>query len=165
MLKKEEDTISSFANDIISFEENISQLRLLILFIDNERLINAIEKKINIKNKQMSNSEIIYYIQNVSELKEYKIQYLLNFTIQKSQQELFKLFNNTNTNTFYKLNTITNIKTFNIEQDKYNKNMSFTDMNTIIIVANKNNKYFVQRTNYLAKNNTTKKQKHKNTKT
>lgn len=165
MLKKEEDTISSFANDIISFEENISQLRLLILFIDNERLINAIEKKINIKNKQMSNSEIIYYIQNVSELKEYKIQYLLNFTIQKSQQELFKLFNNTNTNTFYKLNTITNIKTFNIEQDKYNKNMSFTDMNTIIIVANKNNKYFVQRTNYLAKNNTTKKQKHKNIKT
>jgi len=157
-----EDTISSFAYDIMSFENNILQLRVLILFINNERFVNSIEKKITMNNKQVSTNELLYHIQNFHELQGYKIQYLLNFTIQKSQEELCQLFNNTNTNTFYKLNTITNIKNFDITQDKNSDNVAFTNMNTLIIVANKNNKYYIKRNNYLAKNNTSKKkQNHK----
>ena len=161
MLREKEDTITSFADDITSladditsFEDNISQLRLLILFIDNERLINSIETKINIKNKQMSHNVLINHIQNINELKDYKIQYLLNFTIEKSPQELC---NNTNINDLYKLNTITNIKTFEFEQHKYSKNVYFTTMNTLIIIANKNNKYYIKRKINLEKKNTSKK--------
>ena len=156
-----EDTLLAFEDDIIAFEENISKLRLLILFIDNERLINCIEKKINIKNKQLSNNDLIHYIQNINELKDYKLQYLLDFTIEKSPHELCDLFNNANTsaNDFYKLNTITNtnLKTFNIEQNKNSKNVTFTHMNTLIIIANKNNKYYIKRRNYVEKKNTSKK--------
>jgi hypothetical protein len=144
----------SLEEDIMSFEDNISQIRLLLLFIDNERLINSIETKINIKNNQMSRSELINHIQNINELKDYKIQYLLNFTIEKSPQELC---NNTNINELYKLNTITNIKTFQFEQHKYSENVYFTAMNSLIIIANKNNKYYIKRKNNLEKKNTSKK--------
>ena len=150
-----EDTIISFEDDIHSFEENnISQLRLLILFIDNEKVTNGIEKKINMKNKQLSNNELIHHIQNINELKDYKIQYLLNFTIEKSPYELVK---NTNMRDLYKLNAITNLKTFNVEQNQYCKNVPFTSMNTLIIIANKNNKYYIKRSANLTKNNTSKK--------
>ena len=132
----------SLEEDIMSFEDNISQIRLLLLFIDNERLINSIETKINIKNNQMSRSELINHIQNINELKDYKIQYLLNFTIEKSPQELC---NNTN------------IKTFQFEQHKYSENVYFTAMNSLIIIANKNNKYYIKRKNNLEKKNTSKK--------
>jgi hypothetical protein len=148
----------SLEDDIQSFEDsNVSQLRLLILFIENEKLINGIEKKLNIKNKQMSREELIHVIQNTNELTDYKIQYLLNFTIEKSPHELFDSYNSTNNNDFYKLNPIKNLKTFHIEQNKYSKNVCFTTMNTLIIIANKNNKYYIKSTNYLAKNNTSKK--------
>jgi hypothetical protein len=73
-----EDTISSFADDIMSFENNILQLRVLILFINNERFVNSIEKKITMNNKQVSTNELLYHIQNFHELQGYKIQYLLN---------------------------------------------------------------------------------------
>ena len=110
--------LESYTNDIESFENNTSQLRVLILFIDNYKLVNVLKNKITVKNN--SNNELINHIQNINELKDYKIQYLLNFTIEKSPQELC---NNTNINDLYKLNTITNIKTFEFEQHKYSKNV------------------------------------------
>ena len=53
--------------------------------------------------------------------------------------------------------TNTNLKTFNIEQNKNSKNVTFTHMNTLIIIANKNNKYYIKRRNYVEKKNTSKK--------
>ena len=149
---------TSLEEDIISFDINISQLRLLLLFITNEKLIDSIETKINIKNKQMSSSELINHIQSIDELKGYKIQYLLNFTIEKSQNELISATNtNTNTSDLYKLTTITNIKTFNFEERKYSKKVYFTALNSLIIIANKNNKYYIKRRSNLDKKNTSKK--------
>ena len=145
---------TSLEEDIMSFDINISQLRLLLLFITNEKLIDSIETKINIKNKQMSSSELINHIQSIDELKGYKIQYLLNFTIEKSQNELI---NATNTSDLYKLTTITNIKTFNFEERKYSKKVYFTALNSLIIIANKNNKYYIKRRSNLDKKNTSKK--------
>ncbi len=154
-----EDDILAFENDILAFENNIVQLRLLVLFIENETFTNSIEKKINITNKQLSSKELIHYIQNIKELKDYKLQYLLNFTIEKSPHELYELYNNPKVNDLYNLTSITNstFKNLNIEQNKYSKNVYFTSMNTLIIVANKNNKYYIKRNCVLAKHNTSRK--------
>jgi hypothetical protein len=148
--------IISLEEDIMSFEDNISQLRLLLLFIDNECLINSIETKINIKNKQLIHSELIKHIQSFDELKDYKLRYLLNFTIEKSQLELTNA-TNTDTNEVYKLNTFTNLKTFQLEERKYSEKEYFTALNTLIIIATKNNKYYIKRKPNLAKKNTSKK--------
>jgi len=154
-----EDSIRAFEDDITAFESNIAQLRLLVLFIENETFTNSIEKKINVTNKQLSSNEIKHYIQNIKELKGYKLQYLLNFTIEKSPRELYELFNNTNINNTYNLTSITNstFENLNIEQNKYSKNVCFTTMNTLIIVANKNNKYYIKRNCVLANHNTSRK--------
>ena len=150
------DLETSLEEDIMSFDINISQLRLLLLFITNEKLIDSIETKINIKNKQMSRTELINHIQSIDELKGYKLQYLLNFTIEKSQNELTNA-TNTNSSDLYKLTTITNIKTLNFEERKYSKKVYFTALNTLIIIANNNNKYYIKRITSLNKKNTSKK--------
>jgi hypothetical protein len=159
-----EDSIRAFEDDITAFESNVVQLRLLVLFIENETFTNCIEKKINVTNKQLSSNELKHYIQNIKELKGYKLQYLLNFTIEKSPRELYELFNNTNVNNpnvnnTYNLTSITNstFENLNIEQNKYSKNVCFTTMNTLIIVANKNNKYYIKRNCVLANHNTSRK--------
>ena len=160
----QETDLQSLEEDIMSFEDNISQIRLLLLFIDNETLINSIETKINIKNKQMSNNELIKHIQSIKELKDYKVRYLLNFAIEKSQEELNQeevanaiSANAISANEPYKLTTITNIKTFHFEERKYSKKVYFTALNTLIIIANKNNKYYIKRRNNVDKKNTSKK--------
>ena len=157
-----EDSIRAFEDDITAFESNVVQLRLLVLFIENETFTNCIEKKINVTNKQLSSNELKHYIQNIKELKGYKLQYLLNFTIEKSPRELYELFNNPNVNNVnntYNLTSITNstFENLNIEQNKYSKNVCFTTMNTLIIVANKNNKYYIKRNCVLANHNTSRK--------
>lgn len=160
MLKELLSLENSFEKDIISFDTNISQIRLLLLFVDNERLINSVETKINIENKQMSHTELINHIQSINELKDYKVRYLLNFTIEKSQYELLNLTNsitNNNNNNLYNLSTITNIKTLNFEEHKHSKKAYFTALNTLIIIANKNNKFYIKRQNNLEKKNTSKK--------
>lgn len=154
MVKETLSLEDSFEKDIMSFEDNVSQIRLLLLFVDNERLTNSIETKITIKNNEMSHTELINHIQSINELKDYKVRYLLNFTIEKSQYELLHL---TNTNDLYKLATITNIKTFQLEERKHSKKAYFTALNTLIIIANKNNKYYIKRQNNLEKKNTSKK--------
>jgi hypothetical protein len=152
--ESQETDLQSLEEDIMSFEDNISQIRLLLLFIDNETLINSIETKINIKNKQMSNNELIKHIQSIKELKDYKVRYLLNFAIEKSQEELA---NTISDNKPYKLTTITNIKTFHFEERKYSKKVYFTALNTLIIIANKNNKYYIKRRTNVDKKNTSRK--------
>lgn len=152
--ESQETDLQSLEEDIMSFEDNISQIRLLLLFIDNETLINSIETKINIKNKQMSNNELIKHIQSIKELKDYKVRYLLNFAIEKSQEELANAISD---NEPYKLTTITNIKTFHFEERKYSKKVYFTALNTLIIIANKNNKYYIKRRTNIDKKNTSRK--------
>jgi len=153
-IKSFEDTIKSFEDDIKSFEDPVYQLRLLILFISDDNLINTLEKKITMKNKHMSNKEIIYHIQNTEELKDCKITYLLNFTIEKSMQELYDL-SNTRQKNCYNLNTITNLKTFKIDQDQ--DNTAFTCINSLIIIANKKNNCYIKGRKNLGKNNISKK--------
>ena len=131
--------LQSFENDINYFTNNFCKFKLLILFVENDNLISIVKKNINIKNNYLSNKELIQYIQNIKELNtnNYKIKYLLNFTIEKSIDELEQLYNNSTlfkSNT-YQLKPITNIKSLNITINQ--KNQIFTNSNTLIIIAKK----------------------------
>jgi len=134
--------LQSFENDINYFTNNFCKFKLLILFVENDNLISIVKKNINIKNNYLSNKELIHYIQNIKELNtnNYKIKYLLNFTIEKSIDELEQLYNNNilfKSNT-YQLKPITNIKSLNITLNQTNEaNQLFTNSNTLIIIAKK----------------------------
>jgi len=134
--------LQSFENDINYFTNNFSKFKLLILFVENDNLTSIVKKNINIKNNYLSNKEIIQYIKNIKELNtnNYKIKYLLNFTIEKSIDELEQLYNNNilfKSNT-YQLKPITNIKSLNITLNQTNEaNQLFTNSNTLIIIAKK----------------------------
>jgi len=149
--------LESYANDIESFEINTSLIRVLILFIDNYKLVNILKSKITVKNN--STNELINHIQNIEELKNHKIQYLLNFTIEKSKEELEKLSNalsNTNDDlsSYYQLKSIPNLNTLSKTDKK-----SFTNINSIIVVANKDKKYYIGNKTILTKKNSSRKKR------
>jgi hypothetical protein len=127
--------LQSFENDIDYITNNFCKFKLLILFVENNNIINILKKKINVKNNYLSNKEIVHYIQNIKELNNHKIQYLLHFTIQKSIDELEELYNENllfKSNN-YELKPITNINSLNITINQTNQ--MFTNINTLIIIA------------------------------
>jgi hypothetical protein len=132
--------LQSFENDIDYFTNNFCKFKVLILFVENNNLTSILKKNINVKNNYLSHKELIQYIQNIKELRNYKIQYLLNFTIEKSIDELEQLYNNNNNNNNllvksnnYKLNQITNINSLNITINQTTQ--MFTNINTLILIA------------------------------
>jgi hypothetical protein len=133
--------LRSFENDIEYFNNNLSKLKVLILFVENNNLTNILKKKINVKNNYISNKEVTHYIKNIKELNNYEIKYLLNFTIKKSIDELAELFNNTNlllkSNT-YELKPLINFNSLNITINQ--KDQMFTNINTLIIIAKNSSK-------------------------
>jgi hypothetical protein len=127
--------LQSFENDIDYITNNFCKFKLLILFVENNNIINILKKKINVKNNSLSNKEIVQYIQNIKELNNHKIQYLLHFTIQKSIDELEELYNENllfKSNN-YELKPVTNINSLNITINQTNQ--MFTNINTLIIIA------------------------------
>ena len=133
--------LESFENDINYFTNNFCKFKLLILFVENNNLTNILKKKINVKNNHLSSKELMEHIRNIKELNNYKIQYLLNFTIEKSIDELEELYNNNNNNLLFKSNNyelkpITNINSLSITINQ--KNQMFTNINTLIIIAKNN---------------------------
>ena len=131
--------LQSFENDINYLTNNFNKFRLLILLVENNNLTSIIKKKINVKNNYLSSTEIIQHMQEIKELSNYKIQYVLNFTIKKSIDELEYLYNNNNNLSLlsnnYELKPITNIKSLTITINQTNQ--MFTNINTLIIIAKK----------------------------
>ena len=130
--------LQSFENDINYLTNNFNKFRLLILLVENNNLTSIIKNKINVKNNYLSSTEIIQHIQKIKELSNYKIQYILNFTIEKSIDELEYLFNNNNLSLIsnnYELKPITNINSLSITTNQTNQ--KFTNINTLIIIAKK----------------------------
>jgi len=131
--------LQSFENDINYLTNNFNKFRLLILLVENNNLTSIIKNKINVKNNYLSSTEIIQHIQEIKELSNYKIQYVLNFTIEKSIDELEYLYNNNNNLSLlsnnYELKPITNIKSLTITINQANQ--MFTNINTLIIIAKK----------------------------
>lgn len=132
--------LESFKKDIDYFTNNFCKFKLLVLFVENNNMTSILKKNINIENNYLPNKELIHYIQNIKELRNHKIQYLLNFTIKKSIEELEELYNNKNllfNSNNYELKSITNINSLNITLNQ--KNQTFRNINTLIIIAKKNN--------------------------
>ena len=142
--------LQSFENDINYLTNNFNKFRLLILLVENNNLTSIIKNKIHVKNNYLSSTEIIQHIQKIKELSNYKIQYILNFTIEKSIDELEYLFNNNNLSLIsnnYELKPITNINSLSITTNQTNQtsqtnqtnqtNQKFTNINTLIIIAKK----------------------------
>ena len=132
--------LESFKKDIDYFTNNFCKFKLLVLFVENNNMTSILKKNINIENNYLPNTELIHYIQNIKELRNHKIQYLLNFTIKKSIEELEELYNNKNllfNSNNYELKSITNINSLNITLNQ--KNQTFRNINTLIIIAKKNN--------------------------
>jgi hypothetical protein len=130
--------LQSFENDIHYFSNNFCKFKLLILFVENNNITNILKKNINVENNYLSNKELVKYIKNIKELSNHKIQYLLNFTIEKSIDELEQLYNNKNLlfkSNNYELKPITNIYSLNITINQTNQ--MFTNINTLIIIAKK----------------------------
>jgi hypothetical protein len=133
--------LQSFENDIDYFTNNFCKFKVLILFVENNNLTSILKKNINVKNNYLSHKELIQYIQNIKELSNYKIQYLLNFTIKKSIDELEQLYNNNNNNNNsllvksnnYELKPITNINSLNITINQTTQ--MFTNINTLILIV------------------------------
>jgi hypothetical protein len=132
--------LQSFENDIDYFTNNFCKFKVLILFVENNNLTSILKKNINVKNNYLSHKELIQYIKNIKELSNYKIQYLLNFTIEKSIDELEQLYNNNNNNNNllvksnnYELKPITNINSLNITINQTTQ--MFTNINTLILIA------------------------------
>jgi hypothetical protein len=131
--------LQSFENDIDYFTNNFCKFKVLILFVENNNLTSILKKNINVKNNYLSNKELIQYIQTIKELSNYKIQYLLNFTIEKSIDELEQLYNNNNNKNLliksnnYELKPITNIDSLNITINQTTQ--MFTNINTLILIA------------------------------
>ena len=156
-----EDDLQEITNDIKSFENNIDKIRLLILFIENHKLINIKKNKINIKNYTLSKKEILEHIKNTNELNDYKINYILTFTINKPQEklgELDELNDKIDLNMlseFYKLDAIKNLN--NISTKNIDSKESFTATNSLIIIANKEKKFYIKNTNYIKNNSSRKK--------
>lgn len=150
--------IKSFENDIISFENNTyNKIKILILFIENHNLINITKHKMNAINNNLSKKELLNIIKNTKELNDYKIEYLLNFTINKSIQELEELYN-TNQNKYantYELIPLKNLN--NLYQSNTKKN--FTNINTLIIIANKEKKFYIKNNYFPTKNNCSRKKR------
>ena len=84
--------LESFKKDIDYFTNNFCKFKLLVLFVENNNMTSILKKNINIENNYLPNKELIQYIQNIKELRNHKIQYLLNFTIKKSIEELEELY-------------------------------------------------------------------------
>jgi len=132
--------LQSFENDIDYFTNNFCKFKVLILFVENNNLTSILKKNINVKNNYLSHKELIQYIKNIKELSNYKIQYLLNFTIEKSIDELEQLYNNNNNNNNllvksnnYELKPITNINSLNITINQTTQ--MFTNINTLILIV------------------------------
>jgi hypothetical protein len=156
-----ENDLQEITNDIKLFESNIDKIRLFILFIENHKLINIKKNKINTKNNILSKKELLEHIKNTNELNDYKINYILKFTINKSQEKLREIYETSDKinlnmlSDFYKLDAIKNID--NISTKNTDSIESFTGTNSLIIIANKEKKFYVKNTNYIKNNSSRKK--------
>jgi hypothetical protein len=130
--------IKTMSNDISCFEQDTTKIALIILVIDNYKLVNIFKNSIAIVNNRVVRKELIKHIHNIELLKDHKIIYILRFMIDKSLEELnFKI----NIEDSYKLTPFMNFNNllFSEPLNTYSNNI-FTSVNSLILIVTKNNK-------------------------
>ena len=132
--------LTKLNNEITNFEKNVNKLTIIILVVENYKLVTLFKNSINILNNIILRKELIEHLKSIELLKDYKIQYILKFIITKSLEELNSSINLEDS---YKMipSTVLNssdniIKTDNKNYETKLEN-TFTRINSLIIVVNK----------------------------
>ena len=132
--------LTKLNNEITNFEKNVNKLTIIILVVENYKLVTLFKNSINILNNIILRKELIEHLKSIELIKDYKIQYILKFIITKSLEELNSSINLEDS---YKMipSTVLNssdniIKTDNKNYETKLEN-TFTRINSLIIVVNK----------------------------
>ena len=75
--------LTKLNNEITNFEKNINKLTIIILVVENYKLVTLFKNSINILNNIILRKELIEHLKSIELLKDYKIQYILKFIITK----------------------------------------------------------------------------------
>lgn len=113
----------------LNYETN--KLELLFFIIENDEVKDVIKKEIEIEKNKLKKSElmnIIKDIDNIDNSKEYKIKYILKFTINYDIEKLVTIKDNEKV---YNLDVIKNTKTIDYNNSKFN------NVNSLIIIIEK----------------------------
>lgn len=137
---------TEMANDITNFEQPINKITILILILENNKVVNILKNKIPTSNNRVLRKEVITYLKSIELLKNHKIQYILQFMINNSLEELnYNISLDTTSldttsldTTSYKLTPFTSLANL-IFSNPNNPNNSFTSTNSLILIVTKNN--------------------------
>jgi hypothetical protein len=135
---------TEMANDITNFEQPINKITILILILENNKVVNILKNKIPTSNNRVLRKEVITYLKSIELLKNHKIQYILQFMINNSLEELnynISLDTTSLDSTSYKLTPFTSLANliFSNPNNPNNPNNSFTSTNSLILIVTKNN--------------------------
>jgi hypothetical protein len=126
---------TEMANDITSFEQPINKITIIILILENNKVIQCLKNTITTLNNRVVRKELITYLKSIELLKEHKIQYILQFILTRSLEELNSNINLENKNS-YKIIPYTSLNNLIFSYP----NNSFTSTNSLILIATKTNK-------------------------
>jgi hypothetical protein len=124
---------TEMANDITNFEQPINKITILILLLENNNVVHILKNRLTTLNNRVLRKDVITYLKSIELLKEHKIQYILQFMMNKSLEEL-----NSNISldtTSYKLTPVTSLTNLIFS----NPNNSFASTNSLILIVTKNN--------------------------
>ena len=113
----------------LKYETN--KLELLFFIIENNEVKDVVRKEIEIEKNKLKKSElmnIIKDIDNIDYSREYKIKYILKFTINYDIEKLVTIEDNEKV---YNLDVIKNTKTIDYNNSKFN------NVNSLIIIIEK----------------------------
>ena len=111
-------------NDINSFEQPTNKITIIILIVENNKVVNILKNSITTLN------ELITYLKSIELLKEHKIQYILKFMINKSLEELNSTISLEDS---YIISPYTSLNNVIFS----NPNNSFARTNSLILIATK----------------------------
>jgi|TARA_Y100000389_G_scaffold50780_1_gene46488 hypothetical protein len=113
----------------LKYETN--KLELLFFIIENNEVKDVIRKEIEIEKNKLKKSELINIIKDIDNIdysREYKIKYILKFTINYDIEKLVTIEDNEKV---YNLDVIKNTKTIDYNNSKFN------NVNSLIIIIEK----------------------------
>ena len=123
---------TEMANDITSFEQPINKITIIILILENNKVIQCLKNTITTLNNRVVRKELITYLKSIELLKEHKIQYILQFILTRSLEELNSNISLENENS-YKIIPYTSLNNLIFSYP----NNSFARTNSLILIATK----------------------------
>ena len=141
--------ITKLKNEIDNFEKSINKINFIILVVKNYELVNIYKNSITTKNNIVVRKQLIDHMKSIESLKDYKIQYILKFIINKSLEELNSTINLlTNLEDCYKIMPLTSLNNITFSETEKEtellnnifinkKTNSFASINSLIIIVTK----------------------------